>query len=340
MLHATYSLRQSLGGLLAALLMFAGSVSEAFAETWAERLGYPAGAKVVIVHAGELGLSHETNAAGEKLVESGAVCSAAGMAPAPWFGDFAAWAHQHPEADAGLELTLNSELKNHRWQPVASDGLVSSLVDADGFLWRTPLQTSSNALADDAEFELRAQIARAKAAGLRPSHLSSHLGTLFERPDLIDAYLRVAREEWIPATIVELSPEVIDQLSQNGYPLPEDVVAAMEEYPLPKLDGLQFVPDGESYEAKKQALLKLIGELPAGITQIEFRPATASEALPRMVEDSQQRNWDADLLADAEVLQALQAEGIVLTDWREIMRRFEGEAAAGKPAAVEAATTK
>ena len=34
---------------------------------------------------------------------------------------------------------------------------------------------------------------RAKAAGLRPTHLTSHLGTLFERPDLIHAYLRTAR---------------------------------------------------------------------------------------------------------------------------------------------------
>jgi predicted glycoside hydrolase/deacetylase ChbG (UPF0249 family) len=340
MRYSSIAVVRPLGGILAVLSILAGAVGEVAAETWAERLGYPADAKVLILHAGEMGLAYETNAAGEKLLESGVAASAAAMAPAPWFGDFAAWAKDHPEVDAGLELTLNSELKNHRWRPVASDGLTASLVDADGYLWPTPLQTSSNALAEDVECELRGQIARAKAAGFQPTHLSSHLGTLFERPDLIDVYLRVAREQWIPAAVVELTPELIDQLAQKGYPLPEDVVATIDEYPLPKLDGLRFAPSGENYKAKKQALLQLISELPAGLTQLEFRPALASDALPRMVEDAQQRNWDADLLADEEVLQALRSEGIILTDWREVMRRFEGQDATSESPAAEAAETK
>jgi predicted glycoside hydrolase/deacetylase ChbG (UPF0249 family) len=333
MLHVPSTFARLAGAWIAACLILAGDVDRASAETWAERLGYPAAAKVLILHAGEMGLSHETNAAGAKLFESGVVRSAAAMAPAPWFADFAEWARAHADADVGLELTLNSELKNYRWQPTASDSLAASLVDADGFLWQSPLQTSSNALIEDVEVELRAQVARAKAAGLRPSHLTSHLGTLFERPDLIDAYLRVAQEAWTPAAVVELTPELVDQLAQDGYPLPEDVVAAMDDYPLPKLDALRFVPDGESYEAKKQAFLRLLGELPAGLTQIAFRPALASDALPRIVDDASQRNWDADLLVDEQVREALRAEGIILTDWREIMRRFEDDGAAPpKPA--------
>lgn len=314
---------------LAALLIFAYLVDDAGAETWADRLGYPAGSKVLILHADELGMSYETNAAGTKLLESGGVSSAAALPPAPWFGDFAHWSKTHPDADVGLELTLNSELENYRWQPVAG-GFVPSLVDADGYLWRTPLQTTSNATTDDVEYELRSQLARAKAAGVHPTHLTTHLGVLFDRPDFVEAYLRMARQEWIPAAVVELTPEQIDEFRQEGYPLPEDVLQALDDYPLPKLDDLRFVPDGQSYDAKKQALLDMIGELAPGITQIEFRPAVASDALPQMVDDSQQRIWDADLLADQEVVQSLQAEGIVLTNWREIMRRFAGDAAASE----------
>jgi predicted glycoside hydrolase/deacetylase ChbG (UPF0249 family) len=322
------------------LFFLACSTGSAVADTWADRLGYPAESKVLILHADELGLSHETNAAGTKLLESGAARSATAMVPAPWFADFAEWSKSHSDADVGLELTLNSELKNYRWQPVASEGLVPSLVDADGFLWRAPVQTTANASADEVEYELRAQIARAKAAGLHPTHLTSHLGTLFERPDLIRAYLRIARQEWIPAAIVRLTAEQLDHFIEEGNPVPDDVLVALDEYPLPKLDALQFVPDAESYEAKKQALLALIAELGPGITQIEFRPAAPSDALPRMVDDSQQRIWDAELLADQEVIRALQGEGIVLTDWREIMRRFEGEAPANveTPAAANPAT--
>lgn len=317
---------------LAALFLLACSVRGADADTWADRLGYPAGSKVLILHADELGLSYETNAAGGKLLESGAVRSAAAMVPAPWFADFAQWSKAHPDADVGLELTLNSELQNYRWQPVASEGLVPSLVDAGGLLWRAPVQTTANASADEVEYELRSQIARAKAAGLHPTHLTSHLGTLFERPDLVDAYLRIARQEWIPAAIVRLTSEQLDHFIEEGNPVPDDVLVALDEYPLPKLDALRFVPDADTYDAKKQALLAMIAELGPGITQIEFRPAAPSDALPRIVDDAQQRIWDAELLADQEVIRALQSEGIVLTDWREIMRRFEGEAPANAAA--------
>jgi hypothetical protein len=128
---------------------------------------------------------------------------------------------------------------------------------------------------------------------------------------------------------VRLTTEQLDDFIEAGNPVPDDVLMALDEYPLPKLDALRFVPDADSYDAKKQALLTMIGELPPGITQIEFRPAVASDALPRMVDDAQQRIWDAELLADQEVIRALQADGIVLTDWREIMRRFEGKVPAG-----------
>ena len=192
--------------IASALVILACITASARAETWAERLGYPADSKVLVLHANELGLCFETNAAGTKLLEEGIVKSGAAMVPAPWFGDLAEWCQAHPDADVGLELTLNSELRNYRWQPVAN-GLVPSLVDSNGFLWRTPVQTMVNGTADEVEIELRAQINRAKMAGFHPSHLTTHLGTLVTRPDLMEVYLRIARQEWIPAMIVELTPE-------------------------------------------------------------------------------------------------------------------------------------
>ena len=128
---------------IAALLALSITVcwaNQACAETWAERLGYPAGAKVLVLHANELGMCYETNAAGTELLEAGVVRSAGAMVPGPWFADLAAWCKAHPDADVGLELTLNSEWDHYRWRPVAVGGLVPSLVDADGFLWRAAVR--------------------------------------------------------------------------------------------------------------------------------------------------------------------------------------------------------
>lgn len=299
------------------------------AQTWAEQLGYPAGSKVIVLHANGLGLSYETNAAITKLIDNGQISSASAIVPAPWFGDFVAWVKAHPNADIGLELTLNSELPNYRWQPVASDGLVPTLTDSSGFLWRSPVQTMVNASTDEVERELRAQIRRAKESGFEPSHLTTHLGTLVTRSDLIEVYLRIARQEWIPAMIVELTPEQVARFEQSGFPLPDDIIQLLADYPLPKVDDLRFVQDAESYQAKKQAFLKTLADLKPGLTQIAFHPAVESDALKAIVPDWQQRVWDAELMADPEVRQTLEAQGIRVTNWREIMQRFDGQPAPG-----------
>jgi predicted glycoside hydrolase/deacetylase ChbG (UPF0249 family) len=307
-----------------ALLLGSVMASSVFAETWAERLGFPAEKKVVLLHATELGMCYESNVAGERLLEGGMVRSAAAMAPCPWFSNLLPWCTAHPQADVGLALTLNSPGQNYRWKPVASQGLVSSLTDPDGYFWESPLQTMVNDTPDDVERELEAQIALAKSSGLQPTHLTPYLGTLVTRPDLMEIYLRVARRNWIPAVVVELTPEQVERFAEAGFPMPDDVVQMMADYPLPKVDDLRFVPPGDSYEAKKKAFISLLRNLPAGITQIGFSPAVESEALKQIAPDWQQRVWETQLMSDKDVRQMLQSEDYILTDWREMMDRFQG----------------
>ncbi len=302
-------------------------------ETWAERLGFDAGKKVIIIHAQEMGLCFETNAAGRRLCEQGAACSSTAMAPCPWFADYAAWSRGHKRADAGLALTLNSPWRRYRWQPLARDEQVGSLVDQEGFLWRTVMQTTVSADVEEVELELRAQIMRAQMAGLRPTHLTTELGTLFTRLDLAQLYLRLAREYWIPAVVVELTPEHIERFRHMGFPLPEELTEAIQDYPLPKVDDLQFAPAGATFEEKKQKFLQLIDGLSPGLTSVEIFPAVDSPALRRIVDDAQQRVWDAQLLQDHDVKARLAADDVEVTTWREIMQRFEGTTDAGAPAA-------
>ncbi len=290
-----------------AALLFVGLTSRsARTETWAERLGFPSGAKVLILHAQEMGLCYETNAAAARLMESGAVRCGAAIPPAPWFADVARWSTEHPTADVGLELTINSEIPNYRWRPVASDNLVATLLDPARFMWPLPTQTMVNAQADDVEQELLAQINYARSIGLQPTHLTTHLGSLVTRPDLIEVYLRVARQQWIPAMAVELTPEQVERFRRDGYPLPDDIIALLASYPLPKVDDLRRVAPAESYDAKKQAFLTMLHDLPPGITQIAVFPAVESDSVKRILPDWQQRVWDNQLMSDDAVRKALQ----------------------------------
>ena len=166
-------------------------------KTLAERLGYPRDAKLLIVHADDLGAAHSINRASIKALESGLVSSASIMVPCPWLPEIAAYARAHPEADLGLHLTLTSEWGLYRWGPVLGKG-VPSLLDSSGYLY--PLENEAAAHMDikEVEAEIRAQIARSRALGIQPTHLDSHMGTLYQSKALFETLLRVARENKLP----------------------------------------------------------------------------------------------------------------------------------------------
>ncbi|MGH9823185.1 MAG: polysaccharide deacetylase family protein [Blastocatellia bacterium] len=167
-------------------------------KTLAERLGYSKDAKLLIIHADDLGVAHSVNAASLKALDSGAITSGSIMMPCPWITEIAAYMRTHPDADLGLHLTLTSEWQSYRWGPVASKDKVHSLLDREGYLYPTEGEAASHMDPREAEIEIRAQVERALALGIHPTHLDAHMGTLFRTKPLFEALLRVAHDYHLP----------------------------------------------------------------------------------------------------------------------------------------------
>src|SRR5207237_4440507 len=151
----------------------------------AERLGHPADSKLLIVHADDLAVAHSVDSASFDALEKNAVTSASILVPCPWLTEVADYAKAHPDADLGLHLTLTSEWKTYRWGPVESKHNVASLLDPVGTLWSQTALAATNAKPEEAEREIRAQVERALALGIHPTHLDTHMGSLFSTPALI-----------------------------------------------------------------------------------------------------------------------------------------------------------
>src|SRR5205823_8082114 len=134
-------------------------------STIADSLGFPADAKLLILHADDLGAAHSVNVASFDALDKGAISSASIMVPTPWITEVAAYARAHPDADLGLHLTLTSEWRTYRWGSVESKDKVPSLLDSAGAFPSDVPPVSTNAKLPEVEAELRAQVERALALG-------------------------------------------------------------------------------------------------------------------------------------------------------------------------------
>ena len=292
-------------------------------KNWAEKLGYPVDSKVVMLHADDIGMCSEANEAVIPYLLNDQIQSASAMVPCPWFNDIADWYKKHPEMDIGLHLTLTSEWKNYRWGPVSNPSSVPELIDPEGYLWRGVIDVASRTPVAIIEKEVRAQIERAYKRGIKPGHIDTHMGTLYSKVEYAEAFFNIAMEYGIPANVIEFTPDRVQKFRKQGYPITARLIESVRKYTLPKLDDFSSVPDGKSYQNKKENFFDLIQNLEPGITEIIFHPSIYTEGLKKITNSWQQRVWESKMFSDPEVIQFLKNEGIIFTNWKEMMVRFK-----------------
>ncbi|MDQ1089489.1 polysaccharide deacetylase family protein [Siphonobacter sp. SORGH_AS_1065] len=302
------------------------------AQTYAEKLGFPKGKKVIIFHVDDAGMSYDSNEGTRKALSSGVATSTSVMMPCPWVPHFMNLAQQNPTWDLGVHLTLTSEWKDYRWQPITGKEKATGLYDPQGYFWRGVAEVVSHASPDEVESEMRAQIAQFRQFGLEPSHIDSHMGTLFQ-PKFIERYVKVGIEEKIPV----MFPGGHNTLIQKESPIDVKATKMIGEKlwaaRLPVLDDLftetyrwkspagQPLTDQNLRAYKTQKFLALLQECKPGLTMIIVHCTDPTPQFSIISDSGPTRKGDLLAMLNPELRKYIEQNDIILTNWRDIKER-------------------
>ncbi|MFN7119441.1 MAG: polysaccharide deacetylase family protein [Saprospiraceae bacterium] len=300
------------------LLLLLHITGVAFAQsTLAERLGYPKDAKLLIIHADDLAVAHSENQASFKAMKEGSVSSASVMVPCPWLKEVVEYAQKNPNHDLGLHLTLTSEWQWYKWGPAAPRGEVPGLVDANGYFYDNCADVAKNAKPEEVERELRAQIEKAKALGLEPTHLDSHMGCVFfTNPQNFATYLKLAKEYGIPPMVNRQMVEgIINQAPQ--------VFAGVFDDKIPVIDQIYGASEADYKNGMAKYYAKTLREMPPGVHVMIIHTAYNNEEMQGITVNhpgwgAAWRQADYDFFTSKACKKILKEKNIHVITWREI----------------------
>jgi hypothetical protein len=162
------------------------------------------------------------------------------------------------------------------------------------------------------------------------------MGTLFGKPEFMDRYIKLGVENKIPVmfpgghnsllqTTPSITPEIQagllqvgQQLWTAGLPVLDDLhnVSYNWKYPEGK-----NVSDAQIQKFATSKYIETIKQLKPGLTMVIMHCTAPSPVFERISGSGMVRKGDLLAMMDPAFKKFLQQEGIVLTTWREVMKR-------------------
>jgi chitin disaccharide deacetylase len=281
-------------------------------QNLAEKLGFDRNAKLLIVHADDMGLSQATNSAVIQAFQKGGITSGSIMVPCPWFPEIAEFIRNNPQFDIGLHLTLTSEWDSYFFGGVSAASTIPNLLNQKGYFYPSVEEFAKHANGAEVEKEIRAQIERALAFGIKPTHLDNHMGTILLSPEYYQILLKIGHEYQLPVLIpadmiAGVSTQLLEMLSRDN------VV----------VDHLFMINQNSPAKQWGEPYLKFIESMQPGLNEIIVHLAIDNDETRAIMVNhpdfgSEWRQHELDFVLSPEFKKALKKHNIELVTWRQI----------------------
>jgi len=234
------------------------------------------------------------------------------MVPCPWAQEIISYVKDHPGMDVGIHLTLTAEWDLYKWGGVTSSDQISSLLDKNNNFFPSVEALGKSAKGTDAEKELRAQVDKVIASGIKPTHLDTHMGSVLANPELVKIYLSLSDIYHLPvlfprAYLSWFQPEMAKSMESKIFLL--DNLFMLE----PKMIA------GNWIDAYKTG----IESLKPGLNEIIVHLAIDNDEMQAVCKGhddygSVWRQKDLDMVSGSEFKELLKANNVILIGWKQI----------------------
>ncbi len=291
-----------------------------------KKLGFSPRDRVAIIHLDDIGMCQAGVEAYAELLDFGLISCAAVMVPCPWFPAVAEFARAHPAADLGIHLTLNCEYDAYRWGAVSTRDPASGLLDGEGFMHRHSADTQAQAGPAAVEQEMEAQLLRALAAGMSPTHADTHMGTV-AHPKFMASYIALALKYKVAPMMVRLDEAGWRRLAgeQSGVALDDSslvlaaqMVRSLEEMGVPLVDGISGLSLEADPETRLAQAKAAFDALPPGITHFIIHAAKDTPELRAITPSWPCRVADYRTFLMPELRDYVRSSGVQVTGYRAL----------------------
>jgi len=307
------------------LFLFAVAVK---AQNMAERLGYHAADRLLIINADDFGMCHAENQATIGLLKDQWISSATVMIPCPWVKEAADFFKNNPHMSVGIHLTLTNEWKFYKWGPVSSLGEVPSLVNRENYLHETSKDVETKANPAEVRIELKNQIERGLQLGFVPSHLDNHMGSVYGLEagrDFLDIVFDLCVEYQLPFRLpVNLPRDLQSILPPEAKQLFQQNAQRALDRGIFLIDYLESTDMKADYETFRAGVIALLRALNPGLTELYIHPALPTDEIKAISNAWRHRDFEERVFRDPLVRDVIQQEKIKIISWldlREVQRK-------------------
>lgn len=293
-----------------------------------KKLGFSENERVVIIHVDDVGMCQSSAEAFGDLWDFGLISSGAVMVPCPWFLEAAQFAQQHPQADLGVHLTLTSEWDTYRWGPLSTCDPKTGLLDEQGYFHHLAHQVQEQATPEAVQAELVAQIERAKANGIQPTHADTHMGTV-AHAKFMQSYLKTALEFQLPPMMLRLDEAGWEKVTSDheGAAFDQDAIAfimqminTLEEMGVPLLDNIYGMSLDSDPTLRLEETKQAFNNLRPGITHFLIHASKDTPELHAITPDWRCRVADYETFLKDELRQHIQNIGVQVIGYRDLQK--------------------